>query len=76
MPSVSKNVYTGKLADAVNEYNKTYHSAIKIKVVDVNSSTYTDFNVKNNSKNSKFKIIECIRISKYQNMFAKGHIPN
>ena len=29
MASILKNVYIDKLADIVNEYNKTYHSAIK-----------------------------------------------
>ena len=38
--SISKNVYIGKLDDLVNEYNNTYHSIIKMKPVDVKSSTY------------------------------------
>ena len=29
MTSVSKNVYIDKLADIVNEYNKTYHRTSK-----------------------------------------------
>ena len=29
MTSVSKNMYTGKLDDIVNEHNNTYHSTIK-----------------------------------------------
>ena len=29
-------------------YNNTYHSAIKIKRVDIKSSTYIDFDKKNN----------------------------
>ena len=40
MTSISENVYIGKLASIVNEYNNTYHITIKIKPVDVNSSTY------------------------------------
>ena len=35
MTSVSKNMYINNLADIVNKYNNTYHSAIKIKPVDV-----------------------------------------
>ena len=31
MTSVSKNVYTDKLDDIVNEYNNTYHKTIKMK---------------------------------------------
>ena len=40
MTSVSKNVYIDKLDDIVNKYNNTYHSNIKMKPVDVKSSTY------------------------------------
>ena len=40
MTSISENAYIGKLASIVNEYNNTYHITIKIKPVDVKSSTY------------------------------------
>ena len=40
----NKKVYIDKLDDVVNKYNKTYHSTIKIKPVDVKSSTYIDSN--------------------------------
>ena len=53
MISISKNVYTDKLIDIVNEYNNTYHRTIKIKPVDVNSSTYINFGIENNNKNPK-----------------------
>ena len=33
MTSVSKNVCTDKLGNIVNEYNNTYHSTIKIKLL-------------------------------------------
>ena len=35
MTSISKNVYIDKLHDIVSKYNKTYHSTIKIKPIDV-----------------------------------------
>ena len=35
MISISKNVYTDKVDDIVNEYNYTYHSTIKMKPVNV-----------------------------------------
>ena len=38
MTSISKNVYIDKLDDTVNKYNKTYHSTIKIKSVNVNQA--------------------------------------
>ena len=33
MTSVSKNVYTNKLYDIVNEYNNTYHRTIEMKLM-------------------------------------------
>ena len=42
MTLISKNVYTDKLDDIVNKCNNTYHSAIKMKPVKVNSRTYID----------------------------------
>ena len=44
MISVSKTEYIDKLDDIVNEYNNTYHRAIKMKPVDVKNHTYIDFN--------------------------------
>ena len=35
-----------------------------MKPVDVNSSTYIDFSVKNNEKDLKFKVGDHVRISK------------
>ena len=43
MASISENVYIDKLADVVNKYKNTYHSTIKMKPVDVKSTTYIDF---------------------------------
>ena len=48
MISVSTNVYSNKLDNIVNKYNNTYHRTIKMKPVDVMSSTYMDFNKENN----------------------------
>ena len=42
MTSISKNVYIDKLDDIVNQYNNTYHRAIKIKPVHVKDNTYID----------------------------------
>ena len=38
MTSISKNVYIDKLDDTVNKYINIYHSAIKLKPVDVKPS--------------------------------------
>ena len=70
-----KNAYIDKLADIVNEYSNTYHSAIKLKPVDIKSSTYIDFVVKNN-EGRKYTVVNHVRISKYKSNFAKGYILN
>ena len=36
-------MYIDKLSDIVNKYNNTYHSTIKMKPVDVTSSTSIEF---------------------------------
>ena len=41
MISISKNVYIDKLDDIVNKYNNICLRTIKMKPVDVNSSTLT-----------------------------------
>ena len=46
--SISKNGYIDKLDDLVNEYNKTYHSTIKVKPANVTSSKYIGFGIENN----------------------------
>ena len=38
--------------------------------------THIDFEKEVNDKDSKFKIGEHVRISKYKNIFAKGYMPN
>ena len=40
MTSISKKLYIDKLDDIVNKCNNTYHSAIKMKPVDVKSNTF------------------------------------
>ena len=52
-----------------NKYNNTYHRTIKMKPVDVNSSTYIDFNKENNNEGPKFKVCDHARISEYNNIF-------
>ena len=75
MASVSKNVYIGKLDDIVSEYNNTYRT-IKMKPLDVKDNAFIDFSKEVNDKNSKFKVDDHVRISKYKNIFVKGYTPN
>ena len=76
MMSIPKNVYIDKLDDIVNKYNNTYLRTIKMKPVDVKSSTYIDSSKEVNDKDPKCKISDIVRISKYKNIFAKDYAPN
>ena len=71
MTSVLKNVYIDTLDDIVGEYNNTYHRTIKMKLINVEDSTYIDFKKEVDDKNP-----DHVRISKYKNIFAKGYKPN
>ena len=76
MTSTSKNVYIDKLDDIVDEYNNKYHRAIKLKPIDVKNSTYINIDKELNDNDSKFKVGNHVRISKYKSIFAQGYTPN
>ena len=76
MTSGYENVYIHKLDDIVNKYEKTYHSTIKVKPVDVKSNAHINFSKENNNENPKFEVGDNIRISKYKSVFAKSYTPN
>ena len=76
MISTSKNVYIDKLDDLVDEYNSTYHRAIKIKPVDVKDNAYIDSSKEVNNKDRKFKVSDHIKNSKYKNISVKAYTPN
>ena len=73
--ATGKKVYDDVLDDVVNEYNNTKHSTIKIKPIDVknNKRVYID---EHNEKDSRFKVGDRVRLSKFKNIFAKGYTPN
>ena len=64
------------LDDIVSEYNNTYHSTIKMKPIDVKSSTCIDFGIKNNDNDLKFEVGYHVRISSYKNILANGYVSN
>ena len=64
LTSIPKNLCNDKLADIVNEYSNTFHKTIRMKPVDVNSSTYIDFGLENNEKHPKFEVGNHVRIPK------------
>ena len=47
-----------------------------MKPINVKDNTFIYFEKEINNKNPKFKIGDRVRISKYRNIFAKGHTPN
>ena len=75
MTDTGKNVYYDVLDDVVNKYNNTKHSTIKMKPIDVkdNKRVYIG---EHNEKDSRFKVGDRVRISKFKNIFAKGCTPN
>ena len=75
MAGTGKNVYYNVLDDVVNKYNNTKHSTIKMKPIGVknNKRIYID---EHNEKDSKFKVGDRVRISRYKNIFAKGYASN
>ena len=76
MTSISKNVYIDKLDDIVDEYNNTYHTAIKMKPINVKDNTYINTDEEINNKDPKLKVGDHVRISKYKSIFAKSFTPN
>ena len=76
MTSVSKDVYIDEFDDIVNKYDNVYHSTIKMKLVNVKSSTYIASSKEIKNKDPKFKIGDIVRISKYKDSFAKVYNQN
>ena len=73
MTATGKNVYYDVLDDAVNKYNNTKHSTIKMKPIDAgdnNKRVYID------EHNEKVRITNRVRITKFKKIFAKGYTPN
>ena len=76
MTAVSKNVYFDVLDDIGNKQNNAVHRRIRMKTIDVTPDSYPEHNEDSNKKDPKLKVGDQVRISKYKNIFAKGHTPN
>ena len=84
MTATGKNVYYDVLDDVVNEYNNTKHNTIKMKPIDVGDNTTKSSSLErkrvyideHNEKDSRFKVGDRVRISKFKNIFAKVYTPN
>ena len=76
MIATGKNVYYDVLDDKVNDYNNTKHSTIKMKPIDVGNNNKRVYIDEHNEKDSRFKVGDRVRISKFKNIFSKGYTPN
>ena len=76
MTAIGKNVYYDVLDDVVNKYNNTKHRTIKMKPIDVGDNNKRVYIDEHNEKDSRFKVGDRVRISKFKNIFAKGYTPN
>ena len=76
MKAIQQNIYFDMLVDIVNKYDNTVHRTIKMKPIEVTDDYYAEYDERPNKKNPKFKVGDKVRISKYQNFFAKGYTPN
>ena len=76
MTATGKKVHYDVLDDVVNKYNNTKHSTIKMKPIDVGDNNKRVYIDERNEKDSRFKVGDRVRISRYKNIFAKGYPPN
>ena len=65
MTSISKNMYIDKLDHRVNKYNNPYDSRVKMKSVDIKSSTYIDSGKEINDEGLNLKLMILLE---YQNI--------
>ena len=47
-----------------------------MKPIDVGDDSFAEYNEESNENDPKFKVGDYVRISKFKNVFAKGHTPN
>ena len=73
MTAISTNVCFDVSDIIVDKYNNTVHRTIKMKPFDVTSDSYAEFNEDSNVTKPKFKVGDHVRISKYENIFAKRY---
>ena len=70
MTVTGKKVYYDVLDDLVNKYNNTKHNTIKMKPIDVKDDNKRVYIDEHNEKDSRFKVGDRVRISKFKNIFA------
>ena len=76
MTATGRKLYYDVLEDVVNKYSNTKHNPIKIKPIDVGDNNKRAYIAQHDEKDSKCKVGNRVRISKFKNIFAKGNAPN
>ena len=74
--AIGKNVYWNVLDDAVEKYNDTINKSIGMKPKDVKINKKAVYVEESNEKSARFSVGNCVRISKFKNIFTKGYTPN
>ena len=70
-------MYIDKLGQIADKYARTYYRSIRMKPANFNPGTNFDYRVEHNElKDSKFKVGDHVRISKYKNIFSQAYTPN
>ena len=70
------------LSDMTDAYNNTYHRSIKMKPVEVTRKNSEDVwlnlygNLQYTSKNTRIKVNDTVRISRFKHVFSKGYDKN
>ena len=67
--------YLDYLNNLVDEYNNTYHCYIGKKPIHADHSVLTG-EIESRHKRPRFKVGDRVRITKYKNIFSKGHNKN
>ena len=75
--TLKNKLYKHTTATGKNECNNnTKHNTIKMKPKDVKNDNKRVYIDEHNEKDSRFKVGDRVRISKFKNIFAKGYTPN
>ena len=80
--SQQTNVFVDVLADLVWSYNHSYHRSIKMQPAEVNQQNQEEVwnnlygDIPTTYTAPKFKVNDCVRISKLRKTFKKGYLPN
>ena len=75
MTANNKKSYLSSLNKLVDQYNNTYHHSINKNPINADYSALTE-KIETNSKATKFKVNNRVRITKCQNIFSKGYTEN